>query len=381
MVASPSNPYNIFAPQSHRNHELYDQLRDEDPVHSAINPETGRVTWFLTRYDDCLSFLKDKRFGRDIRRLPPHLSSQWTAGYSNDIINQHMLNLDDPDHARLKSIVQLAFTPIRIQALRLKIQIIADSLFDHIDSTIADSDELDLTHLYISQLPLRILSDMLGIPDADYPRLFVWVNHMLLDDVDIVRAAILDFSIYLNKRIDDRQHQPMMIGDLLSELPFVELDGDRLNREELLAMVYLLITAGYETMVNFISNSIFTLLEYPDVIRELQENAYDGDLVQSAIEELLRYSGPAHMTIESWAFEDVTVRGKVIHQGDVVHAVLLAANRDPLIFVNPHDFDIHRHPNRHIAFSHGIHHCLGAALARLQSDIAIMTLLRRMPNL
>ena len=146
-------------------------------------------------------------------------------------------------------------------------------------------------------------------------------------------------------------------------------------------MIYLLITAGYETMVSFISNGIMSLFEHPEQMHLLRENVDNTAILKSAIEEMLRYNGPAHMTLASWAFEDVEIRGKVIHQGDIVHAVLLAANRDPLVFDNPHKFDILRHPNKHIAFSYGIHHCLGAALARLEGEIAIATLLRRMPNL
>jgi len=167
----------------------------------------------------------------------------------------------------------------------------------------------------------------------------------------------------------------------LSALIFAEDAGDRLSRDELLSMVFLLITAGYETMVNFISNSVMTLFDHPQQMRLLQDNLDKPLIVKSAIEELLRYSGPSHMTLASWAFEDVSLGGKVIHQGDIVHAVLFAANRDPLIFDNPHEFNIMRTPNKHIAFSYGIHHCLGAALARIEGEIAIATLLCRMPNL
>jgi cytochrome P450 len=382
MVASQTNVYDIFSAHTQRNHELYEQMRNEDPVHSALHPETGQVFWFLTRYEDCLNFLKDKRFGKEFRqRLPVHLSERWGTGDTQDIFNQHMLNLDDPVHARLKSLVHLAFTPIRINNLRPRLQAIADSLFDEIEGNIADGDEFDLTKRYISQLPLLAITEMLGIPLADYESLYLWTQDMLLANQEIVRQAITEFSAYLYKQIDMRNENLALYDDLLSGLMVAEDKGDKLSRQELLAMVFLLMTAGYETMVNFISNSIMSLFENPDQMRLLQKNINHPLIVKTAIEEMLRYNGPSHMTLASWAFEDVEIAGKVIHQGDIVHAVLLAANRDPLVFENPDQFDILRHPNKHIAFSYGIHHCLGAALARLEGEIAIVTLLKRMPNL
>jgi cytochrome P450 len=164
-------------------------------------------------------------------------------------------------------------------------------------------------------------------------------------------------------------------------LIFAEDAGDRLTRQELLAMVFLLLAAGHETMVNFISNGVLALHENPDQMRLLQHSLDNPAIVKSAIEEMLRYNGPSDTTLPSWAFEDVEIGGKVIQQGDVVHAVLHAANRDPAVFEHPHTFDILRHPNNHVAFSQGIHHCLGAPLARLEGEIAITTLLRWMPDL
>lgn len=378
---TPDNPYDMFSLASQRNPDLHDRMRLEDPVHCAIHPVSGQRVWFLTRYDDCQAFLKDKRFGRNVQKLPAHLRHSGDDTYSADTINQHMLNLDDPDHSRLRAVVQTAFMPKRIQKLSPRLQAIADSLFDNIDATVADGDELDLTQLYISQFPLLTIAELLGISSEDYPNLFLWTHQMLAEDDLTVRQGITALTDYLYRQIDLRKQQPIPLDDVLSGLIFSESEGLRLNRDELLAMVYLFITAGYETMVNFISNSVMTLLEYPDVLRQLQNNLDNPAMIQTAIDELLRFAGPSHITLEQWAYQDVTIRDKVIKQGDIVHAVLFAANRDPQIFKNPHELDILRKPNKHIAFSHGIHHCLGAALARLEGDIAIMTLLRRMPNL
>lgn len=382
MVATETDPYDIFSPQAQRNHSLYEQMRNEDPVHAAVHPQTGHTVWFLTRYDDCVNFLKDKRFGKEFQRhLPVPLSDKFTAHYADDLFNQHMLNLDDPAHARLKSLVQLAFMPLQIDILRPRLEAVAHRLFDVIDAEVEGGDEVDLTTRYINQLPLLSIADMLGIPLAHYQDLQIWTQDMLLTDQVIVRHAIGEFTAYLHIQFDLRQQHPGRFTDLLSGLVFIENDGDRLSRDEMLATIFLLITAGYETMVNFISNGITALFEHPDQLRLLQENIDQPAVRKTAIEEMLRYNGPSHMTLPSWAFVDVEIRGSVIHQGDVVHAVLLAANRDSRVFDDPHKFDILRQPNKHIAFSYGIHHCLGAALARLEGEIAISTLLRRMSNL
>jgi cytochrome P450 len=382
MVVSKTNPYDIFSPEAQRNPFLYEQMRNEAPVHAAIHPQTGQTFWFLTRYDDCLNFLRDTRFGKESPYAVPVRSlSNEVVDNRRAVANQHMLNLDDPAHARLKSLVHIAFTPLRINNLRVRLQVIADSLFDAIDGDIADGDEFDLTQSYISQLPFLSIAAMLGIPPADYDNLYNWTHNMLSPDVETVHDAIAEFSSYLHEQINLRQKNPAGADDLLSALIIAEDAGDRLSRQELLAMVFLLITAGYETMVNFISNGIMALFENPGQMQLLQEHINDASVLKTAIEEMLRYSGPSHMTLASWAFEDVEIRNQVIHQGDSVHAVLFAANRDPLVFENPHQFNILRQPNKHIAFSYGIHHCLGAALARLEGEIAITTLLRRMPNL
>ena len=169
MVASISNPYDIFSPLSERNHILHEEMRIKDPVHCAIHPQTGHRYWFLTRYDNCLQFLKDKRFGKEFRKhLPAQLSNQWVADDTADIINRHMLNLDDPAHERLKSLVHFDFTPLRISSLRTHLQTIADSLFDAIEASVVDGDEFDLTERYIKQFPLLSIAEILGIPLEDY---------------------------------------------------------------------------------------------------------------------------------------------------------------------------------------------------------------------
>jgi cytochrome P450 PksS len=198
MTVSETDPYDIFSPQAQRNSWLYERMRNEDPVHDARHPQTGQTVWFLTRYDDCLNFLKDKRFGKEFRRcLPSHPATQWIAEDTEDIINEHLLNLDDPAHARLKSLVHLTFTPAKIDSLHVRLQRVADGLFDIIDLEVVAGDELDLSERYIGQFLLLAIAELLGIPQGDYPSLHIWTQPMLLSDQEIARKAITEFSNYL----------------------------------------------------------------------------------------------------------------------------------------------------------------------------------------
>lgn len=376
-MKNPQDPFDIFSIQSQGNHQLYAQMRLEDPVHRAIDPVSGKVFWFLTRYEDCVSFMKDKRFGKEAHKLletTPHSTSK-------DIINQHMLNLDEPKHSRLKSLVHKAFSPARVEKMRLTIQAIADRLLRVIDHDVQDGDEFDLNQRYTGILPLLSLTEMLGIPDEDYEKFKAWTLAMLDSDESISQEAVIALSMYLHEQIDLRHENPSQKDDLLTALIFAEDEGQKLSRQELLAMVFLLLAAGYETMVNFLASAVMMLFENPTQMQILRDNLGNSLVIKSAIEEMLRYKGPSYMTLPSWAFEDVTIGKKTIRQGDVVHAVLHAANRDPAVFYSPDSFDILRNPNKHIAFSQGIHHCLGAPLARLEGEIAIVSLLRWMPSL
>ena len=382
MVVSAANPFDIFAPEARGNHALYERMRNDDPVHRAVDPGTGRSVWFLTRYDHCVSFMKDKRFSKEHRlRSPANASRKCTATDTHSIINRHMLNLDDPDHARLKALVHKAFTPDRMNKLRPRLQAIADDLLAAVDNELAEGDEFDLAERYAEVFPLRAIMEMLGISPADYPQFRTWTKTMLLSpDEETAHQAIIEFSMYLHRQIDLRHENSSSTDDLLNGLILAEDAGDRLTRQELLAMVFLLFAAGYETVANFIGNGVLSLMQNPAQCQLLRANLDNPLIVRSAIEEMLRFQGPSYMTLPSWATEDVDIGGKVIREGDTVHAILCAADRDPDVFDQPNKFDILRQPNRHIAFSQGIHHCLGAPLARLEGEIAITTLLRWMPD-
>lgn len=359
-------------------HSIYEEVRATDPVHRAIGPVTGNPIWFLTRYEDCANFLKDNRFGKSLDRLPKDKASRYGPGIdANDplnAVNAHLLNLDPPDHTRLRALVHKAFTPRMVDNLRPRIQQIADDLLDSMQG------EVDLIGSYAFPLPITVIAEMLGVPAADQERFKAWTKTLLFDnDLERSQIAAMEFISYMNSMMDERRQSPQ--DDLLTALMNAEESGDTLSHEELLSMIFLLLVAGHETTVNLIGNGTLALMQHPDQQRRLVESLDDPEAVKTAIEEMLRYNGPVETTTFRVALEDVEMGDKCIEQGDLVLAALLAANRDPAVFDDPDRFDITRTPNRHIAFGAGIHYCLGAPLARLEGQIAIPALLRRFPTI
>lgn len=376
-MAQDVHQYDIWGRETRANPQaLYERMRQETPIYGGIGPQTGRTFWFFTRYTDCVAVLKDQRFGKEIaKHLTPEQIAANTFGDDSDFeaINRHLLNLDPPDHTRLRALVHKGFTPHIIENLRPRIQQIADDLLD----TVQDEQEFDLLARFAFPLPITVIAELLGVPAADQDKFRAWTKALIFGlSEDEARVSVLEFTMYMHEMIDDRYANPR--DDLISALVAAEESGDKLDRMELLSMIFLLLVAGHETTVNLIGNGTLALLQNPDQLRLLRENPA---LVKSAVEEMLRYNGPVEAPTMRWAFEDVEIGGVVIPQGDIVMPSLLAANRDPEVFENPNTFDITRDPNRHIAFGSGIHYCLGAPLARLEGAIAFNALLPRLPNL
>ncbi len=222
-----------------------------------------------------------------------------------------------------------------------------------------------------------MIAQLLGIPAEDRNNFRDWSQTIVLGrNYDAVTRAAMAFIMYMNELFDQRRAAPQ--DDLISNLIQVEEAGDKLAREELMSMIFLLLVAGHETTVNLIANGTLTLLTHPDQMQLLCD---DSTLIRSAIEEMLRFESPVASTTNRFALEDVEIRGQIILKSDLVLASLIGANRDPEVFENPDAFDIRRNPNRHMAFGYGLHYCLGAPLARMEGAIAINTLLRRLPNL
>ncbi len=365
--AAKANPYPALA-----------LLRSNDPIH-AMKMEDGRTTWFITRYEDALAILKDQRFIKDFRRLLTPEQLTQAQGNLYHMMNTHMLSFDPPDHTRLRALVNISFTPRLVEQWRDRIQAIADELIDAIEQ--GGKREFDLIDAFAFPLPIIVITEMLGIPTEDRANFRTWSNALLdgagnPESFQRARAQIFEFTMYLQNLIETKRQQPG--DDLIGRLLQAEADGDKLNETELLAMIFLLLVAGHETTVNLIGNSTLALLQNPAQKQLLLD---DPSLMRNAVEEFLRFHSPVAVGTNRWVGEDLEFGGKQMHRGDPVLVGLAAANHDPVEFAHPDELDVTRKENRHLAFGMGIHYCLGAPLARLEGQLAIGTLLRRLPNL
>ncbi|HEV8457259.1 MAG TPA: cytochrome P450 [Methylomirabilota bacterium] len=354
---------------------FYHRLREADPVH-----QSPLGFWVLTRYDDCVMVLRDPRFGR--AGFEGLLESVYGNTVEQGRLPTSMLFRDPPDHTRLRGLVSRAFTPRVVEGLRPRIQQIVDGLLDRVQGAGRMEVISDLAY----PLPVTVISEMLGVPEEDRERIKQWSADIarsldaigLPTDPEIVdrgrtgRRAIGD---YFRSLLPDRKKRPR--GDLLSLLIEAEEQGDKLSEGELLATCVLLYIAGHETTVNLIGNGLLALLRHPKELERLRDAPA---LVQSAVEELLRYDGPVQRTARI-TNADVELGEHKIPKGSMVVPVIGAANRDPAHFPDPDRLDVSRPDNRHIAFGFGIHFCLGAPLARLEGQITLGTLLHRLPQL
>ena len=352
----------------------YHRLRAEDPVHwSPLG------FWVLTRYEDVVAVL------RDLRAAKEAIASFIAARFGIPVpvgMGLSMLDRDPPDHTRLRGLVSKAFTPRVVEGLRPRIQQIVDGLIERAEAR----GSMDLIEEFAYPIPVVVICEMLGVPVEDHERFKRWSLDiargldaiMLPPDSEVAlrsgasRRALAD---YFRELIAERRASPR--GDMLSGLIAAEEAGDKLSEDELLATCILLLVAGHETTVNLIGNGTHALLRHPGELRRLRENP---GLIGTAIEELLRYDGPVQRTARI-PTEDVTIGGRTIAKGEMVMPFIGAADRDPAHFPDPDRLDITRTDNRHIAFGWGIHFCLGAPLARVEGQIAINTLLQKLPKL
>jgi cytochrome P450 len=355
---------------------VYEQMRQSQPIYRAIGPLSGNTFWFFVDYDDVHAILKDTRFVKDARKnLPAPFAQRFAMPESSmyEAINRHLLNLDAPDHTRLRNLVHKAFTPRIIQNLVPRIEEIVNNLLDAMDG----DKETDLIEAFAYPVPITVIAEMLGVEANMRDKFRFWTRALLfgMNEGESMQS-VMEFVQYMNQLIEDRQKDPR--EDILSGLVHAEDNGETLDRMELLSMVFLLLVAGHETTVNLIGNGTLALLQHPDQLSLLRQKPH---LINSAVEEMLRYNGPVETPTWRFARQDIEFGGHTIQTGDVVLPSLLAANRDPKIFENPNEFDITRTPNPHVAFGYGVHYCLGAPLARLEGTIAINALVQRFPRL
>lgn len=356
---------------------FYAQLRAEAPVFSVILPTKQRA-WLVTRYDDVLSVLKDKRFAKDRRNAmtPEQLKkAPWVPPMFKPL-ERNMLDLDSPDHTRLRALVHKAFTPRLIEQMREQIQVLTNELLDKVEP----KGSMDLIADFALPLPLTVIGRILGVPVQDNHKFHRWTkafisagtNHNLF----VLIPSILGFMAYLKKLVKARRSHPQ--DDLITALVQAKEGSDQLSEDEILAMIILLLIAGHETTVNLIGSGTLALLEHPDQLAKLRNEPV---LIKPAIEELLRFVCPVETATERYACEDITIAGTTIPRGELVLAAIGSANRDVHYFNDPDTLDITRENNKHLAFGQGVHYCLGAPLSRLEGQIAISTLIQRMPNL
>jgi cytochrome P450 PksS len=369
-IASPrfkADPYPFYA-----------RLRADAPVH-RVTLSGGVPAWLVTRYDDVAAVLKDERLVKDrLNAAKPGEPARqpWMPAMFRPL-TRNMLDLDPPDHTRLRALVQKAFTPRHVEQLRERITSLTERLLD----AARDRASVDLIGHYALPLPTTIIAEMLGVPAGDQSRFHRWsrvIVTTLPSGWGMLKAipSVLAFMRFIRKLVVRRKSDPR--DDLLTALVQAEEAGEKLSEDELVAMVFLLLVAGHETTVNLIGNGVLALLAHPDQMEKLRR---EPALMKTAVEELLRYDGPLETATERFTREVITVAGVTIPRGELVYAVLASANRDERQFPNPDALDLGREPFQHLAFGLGVHYCLGAPLARLEGRIAIATLLDRAPDL
>ncbi|MEY4895960.1 MAG: hypothetical protein RI890_759 [Actinomycetota bacterium] len=366
--------FNPFDPEFRKNpHPFYDRLRTEEPVHRT---PLGFVV--LTRYEDVVNTLRNNDFSRDIEvnaNLPESPTRKFRRENER---SKSMLNLDPPDHTRLRRLVSKSFTPSAIEKLRPRIQQLVDDALANAKKT----GHLELVEELAFPVPFQVISDLLAMPTERGEELREWSQIITatlepttgVEELEKGQQAIAKMRPYLEEIIQHRRRN--MGDDMLSSLIAVEEQGEKLNNDELMSFVILLYIAGHETTVNLIGNSVHALLTHPEQLDVMRRESCTPNMV----DELLRFNGPVQHTIRTPLVDiSIPVNGQemLIKKGSLVLASLGAGNHDPSVFDNPHQLDFSRsNSNRHLAFAAGVHYCLGASLAKLETEVAVGTLVK-----
>jgi cytochrome P450 len=369
--------YHLLDPEVLANpYPLYHRLRNEDPVHW----DPFLHAWVVTRYADVINVLH--HYSADRTPAPEQLSTMGLAALNPiaEVMVRQMLFLDPPNHTRLRALASAAFTVRRVERLRSHIQEIMDGLLDRV----AQNGRMDLIADFASPAPAIVTAELLGVPVADHEQLKDWsadFAEMLgnfqhnPDRFPKILRSVESMSSYFRSAMQEQRITPR--DGLVSAMMAANVDGAKLTEDEIIANLIVTMVGGQETTTNLIGNGMLTLLRNPEAMERLRT---DASLIPSAVEELLRYESPSQHTARL-APADVELGGKHIRKRQAVIAVMGAANRDPERFPDPDRLDIDRKDNRHVAFGWAAHFCFGAALARMEGQIAFETILRRLPGL
>ncbi|GAA2977052.1 cytochrome P450 family protein [Streptomyces fulvorobeus] len=360
----------------------YAWLREHSPVHRTTLP-SGVEAWLVTRYADARQALADTRLSKNPAHHTGSAHAKGRTGIPGERkaeLMTHLLNIDPPDHTRLRRLVAKAFTPRRVAAFAPRVQELTDRLID----TFVAEGEADLIHDFAFPLPIYAICELLGVPAEDQDDFRDWAGMMIRHGGGPrggVARSVKKMRSYLAELIHRKRENPG--DDLISDLIRTSDHGEHLTENEAAAMAFILLFAGFETTVNLIGNGTYALLRNPGERERLQRSLAAGEtgLLATGLEELLRYDGPVELATWRYATEPVTLGGQEIAPGDPVLVVLAAADRDPERFRDPDTLDLARIDNQHVGYGHGIHYCLGAPLARLEGRTALATLLRRLPDL
>jgi len=358
------------------------RLRREAPV-LPLRAPNGFPCCYVFRHADVAAALRDPRLSTV--KIPPELLDRFATDPASPLhrlarlMRANLLLLEPPEHTRLRTLVSRAFTPRRVAALRPRIEALAEELADGL----AERETPDLLADFAVPLPLRVIAELLGLPAGDLPRLRAWSGVLVTLLDGSLRDASLgecmrvaeELGLYLEERAAERRRSPR--DDLLGALVAARDERDALDDDELVSTVGLLLAAGHETTANLIGNGVVALLRHPEALEELRARPA---LLPSAVEELLRFDPPVQLT-SRLATEDLEIAGVRIPQGVELELHLASANRDAEVFSDPDALDLGRGDPRHLSFGHGHHFCLGAALARLEAEVALGALLRRFPEL
>lgn len=354
-------------------HATYDWMREEGPV--KLRQQSGSVLWMLTRYEDARAALAEPKLHKDPRRFPNPAGGTGMGPEEPgmELLSRHMLNSDPPDHTRLRKLTTKAFTARPTEAFRPRITEVAAGLLDGFEP----GGRMDVVNDYAMPLSTRVICELIGIPTADGEVFRDWYTTMTgVHPPDQVTEARQSLIRYLGDLIADKRARPA--DDLISNLLQARDADDLLSETEVMSMVFLLLGAGHETAISFIGTAMLSLLSEPDQLALLQK---DTTLLPGAIEELLRFESPINVATFRYAAEPVEMGGVTIPAGDSVFVSIGALNRDPSKFSEPDRLEITRPATGHLAFGHGLHHCLGAPLARVEGAVAIGQLITRFPDI